>query len=450
MDQPYNLQTFSLYNLIAEKGSDLIVTHSKETMQEISYQIENGIVASGERAPFYAGFQRLSFFEAQVARYQRIAECCGDVVVIGIADWEPPPIPGVTYVGVAEDSALAREWFLVFDTPSFYTSLLAEDTTGFISDDPERQFRALWTFREEQVFRAHLATAALLGRQDEVAAFTRTPPVRDYNAQRGAIAQMVDGVVSDLEGRNSELRQAYRRLEAVNDENARLQALVRRYIAGSTWDEAARSVRDGGGLPQVLYRPLAVLFTDIVDFTGFTEQHTPQEMAVALNGYFWWASRLVYQHGGEINKYTGDGILAVFDSSAAALAAGRDLLDALAGWNQQRALLDLVPLATRMGLHSGRVIVASVGGPERQDRTVLGDVVNTAARLQQVAPPDTLLVSEAAYQAAGAPPDAGARRAVSLRGKRDLLFSYEFRANTDLGLPSSLIPTSPIVRADIA
>jgi adenylate cyclase len=243
------------------------------------------------------------------------------------------------------------------------------------------------------------------------------------------MAQTISEVVGRLESGNRELRRAYDQARQANEENGRLQEIVRRYVAGSAWAEAERSIREGVQI-QSQVRAVTVLFTDIVNFTPFSESHTPREVVRALNGYFWWVSRTIAEHGGEINKYTGDGVLAVFASAEAALEAGRVLLDKLAEWNAQRTALGQPELHTRIGINSGRAMIGTIGGPDRQDRTVLGDVVNTAARLQTAARPDTVLISEATFVEAGRPIEYTTQQSVLVKGKADPLTVYEYPAKS--------------------
>ena len=427
----HELNTLSLYAILAA-GGETIATHSIDTMQEISHCIEDGVLHAADKAAFYVSFQQFSRFAPQVARYREIAAHCAGVYVFGIPDWTPPPIANVIYVPLAPGSRLAREWFLVYDAPGYYTSLATEDTTGLQVPARQRIFRGAWTFLPEQVDRLRAALEAALGVP------SMAPRYRDHAQEEHQTERMIGAVVNSLEKRNLELRRAYEQVQRTNEENARLQEIVRRYIAGSTWADAERSIRDGRR-EQNRIQPMTVMFTDIAGFTRFSEEHQPQEVVLALNGYFWWVSRIVSQHGGEINKYTGDGVLAVFPDGPRALAAGTEMLTRLAEWNAQRVARGQTPLQTRIGINAGRAIVGTIGGPDRQDRTVLGDVVNTAARLQAAARPGTILVSEHVFRGAGEAPDPAARRLLEVKGKAAPIVAYEYRqggAEPERSLPS--------------
>ncbi|MDQ2805393.1 MAG: hypothetical protein M3Z04_00510 [Chloroflexota bacterium] len=430
------LDTLELYDLVSA-GGETVAANSQATMQEISYRIEGGIRAAGGRGVFYASFQQLSRFADQIHRYRELTAYCERIYVFGIADWTPPPIENVVYVPLAPGSGLAKEWFLVYDTPGYFTGLIAHDTSGLSVPGDQRVFKGAWTFQAPIIGSVRAALDGALERIHQ--------PVlhRDYEQQQRLTAGMINEVVGSLERGNREIRWMYDQVQATNGENTRLQAIVRRYVAGSTWEEAERSSRDGVETPSQLRR-VTVMFTDIVEFTRFSEDHRPQEVVLALNGYFWWISRIVAQHGGEINKYTGDGVLAVFPDARRALAAASEILTRLAEWNAQRLVVGQVALQTRIGINTGQAVMGTVGGPDRQDRTVLGDTVNTAARLQSAAMPDTMLISAATFEAAAGPSGYQSRRLLQVKGKVEPLTVYEYAQGTSIAAVSSALDDPPV------
>lgn len=131
-------------------------------------------------------------------------------------------------------------------------------------------------------------------------------------------------------------------------------------------------------------RDMTFLFTDIVDFTPFTETATPEELVGSLNQYLDRMCAIVMDHGGTIDKIVGDGIHAFFnapldqpDHPARAVAC------ALALDSESRRLAAELPLGdTRIGINTGPAVVGNFGGRRRFDYTAHGDAVNTAARLE--------------------------------------------------------------------
>lgn len=116
-------------------------------LEYVSLLIENAVLLRTNRAGrVYAGFERLSRMEEVIDRYLRIADVSERVYVFGEPDWKPPRHPNMRLIAVAHASALAREWFVVVDSPSLRVALVAYDEAGL--DAPhheERKFHALKT-----------------------------------------------------------------------------------------------------------------------------------------------------------------------------------------------------------------------------------------------------------------------------------------------------------------
>src|SRR5262249_39063931 len=135
-------------------------------------------------------------------------------------------------------------------------------------------------------------------------------------------------------------------------------------------------------------RDICVMFLDIRDFTAQARRRPPPEVVDFLNGVFAFMIEAVDRHGGFINKFLGDGFMAVFgapldDPHAArnAVPAARDILAEIA----RRGLAEAAwPLRIGIGLHSGPAVIGTVGSPRRKEFTAIGDTVNLAARLEQL------------------------------------------------------------------
>ena len=160
-------------------------------------------------------------------------------------------------------------------------------------------------------------------------------------------------------------------------------------------------------------RTVCVLFLDIRGFTATTRQRPAGETVALLNDFFAEMIEVVDRHGGIINKFLGDGFLALFgaplaDPSAAAnaLAAGQAMLKAVDGWNRLRP--DQA-LRIGIGIHIGEAVTGTVGSPQRKEYTVIGDTVNLAARLEQLTKEtgSRLLVSSSVRDAMAASGDGG-------------------------------------------
>ncbi|MBE3598576.1 MAG: adenylate/guanylate cyclase domain-containing protein [Limnochordaceae bacterium] len=207
-----------------------------------------------------------------------------------------------------------------------------------------------------------------------------------------------------------------------------------RYVAREVLEELIRSP----DLPAVggARRKVAVLMADLCSFTPFAERHAPEQVVEALNAYLEAMARPVLEAGGMLDKYLGDGILAVFGAPVGspgaarrALLASMAIVERVQALNRARASSGRCALDVRVAIHAGEVIVGNVGIPERLDYTAIGDAVNLASRLQDLAGPGEVVASVPAMEAArtetGVPPPAprGWQRfgpeTVTLRGRRE-------------------------------
>jgi len=152
-------------------------------------------------------------------------------------------------------------------------------------------------------------------------------------------------------------------------------------------------------------RAVCVLFLDIRGFTAMSRTRSAIETVALLNDFFAAMVTIVDRNHGIINKFLGDGFLALFgaplaDPAAAvnALAAARAMLDAVDDWNRERPLQ---ALRVGIGIHAGEAVTGTVGSPQRKEYTVIGDTVNLAARLEQLTKEtgSQLLISDSVHAA---------------------------------------------------
>jgi len=171
-------------------------------------------------------------------------------------------------------------------------------------------------------------------------------------------------------------------------ERAHTREAFARFVPEAVVDEVLRSA-DGARLGGV-QREGTVMFSDLRGFTSFAETLQPAQVIDALNRYLTEMSEAILDHGGTLVAYMGDGIMAVFgaplqqpDHADRALAAARDMLERLEGFNQWLRDSDLHDgFKMGIGLNSGPVMSGHVGSERRLEYTALGDTTNTAARLE--------------------------------------------------------------------
>jgi adenylate cyclase len=162
---------------------------------------------------------------------------------------------------------------------------------------------------------------------------------------------------------------------------------------------------------------VSVLVLDVRDFTPFAERAAAHEVVACLNELYEAVVPVILRHGGHANKFIGDGLLAVFgaperhvDHAARAVAAAREIAERV---RQGK-------FRVGVGVNSGRVVVGTIGGGERRDFTVIGDPVNTAARVEAATrvTGDDILITETTLRALGPDGDAFEERpSVPLKGK---------------------------------
>jgi adenylate cyclase len=153
-------------------------------------------------------------------------------------------------------------------------------------------------------------------------------------------------------------------------------------------------------------RRVAVMFVDFRSFTAGARTRSPQEVVDRLDGAFAILVDILDRHGGIVNKFLGDGFLALFgapleapDPAHRAVAAAREMLEANARVNEATSW----PLRIGIGIHLGEVVAGSIGSPRRKEYTVIGDTVNFASRLEALNKDfnSQFLISEAVHDALG-------------------------------------------------
>ncbi len=154
--------SISLFRSIANQYQNLRQINSVSMMNVISHQIEDQVVQRHLAVDFYAGFQKFSNFPDQLRRYSRLGGVCRRVYVFGTADYRPERLPGVEFVEISPTSPLTREWFLLVDTPNFWTTLVAQEVEGQDAITGGRCFDGLWSFDETVVDRISLLVSQVM------------------------------------------------------------------------------------------------------------------------------------------------------------------------------------------------------------------------------------------------------------------------------------------------
>jgi len=150
-------------------------------------------------------------------------------------------------------------------------------------------------------------------------------------------------------------------------------------------------LEEGGPALNLERRDAAIMFVDLRDFTRFAENAPPNELAYVLAAYRDVVSGVVLEHGGTVDKFIGDGVMAVFgqptaapDDADRALSCALDLVDALNDWKYHCRRMGLPALESGIGLHFGPVVGGVIDAGCHSEFTVIGDAVNVAHRLESV------------------------------------------------------------------
>ena len=159
-----------------------------------------------------------------------------------------------------------------------------------------------------------------------------------------------------------------------------------------------------GGVNQTI----TVLFADIRGFTALSERANPEKVVGLLNRYFSAMSEIIFAHGGTLDKYIGDGLMALFGAPAAtpadavnAVKAAVAMQKRIVTLNTELAAEAFPTIKVGIGLHTGEATIGYIGSDKRSEYTAIGDTVNLAARLESNALGGQILISEATRTAVG-------------------------------------------------
>ena len=238
-------------------------------------------------------------------------------------------------------------------------------------------------------------------------------------AAPGDLSARVPVVSTDETGR---LAQSFNRMAAGLEERERLREAFGTFVDPELADRVMREETVHGEELEV-----SVLFLDIRDFTAFAERSSAREVVAYLNDFYERVVPVLRKHGGHANKFVGDGLLAVFgaperlpDHADRALAAALEIADLVREHYGD-------DLRIGIGVNSGPVLAGTIGGGGRLDFTVIGDAVNTAARVEEATREtgDELLLTQATRTLLSRDPcELVERPATTLRGKAERVRLY--------------------------
>ena len=191
--------------------------------------------------------------------------------------------------------------------------------------------------------------------------------------RRGLALVGANARAQEAESRASEIKAAYAELR-------RREKVIRRFVRPSVFEELTRGEDPTEFRP--VHRELAVMFCDIRDFTRLTEVLSAGEKQVFLNKYFSLMTGPILAHGGEVDKIMGDCVMGLFPDGKAAVAAAVEMRLRLQEFNREMFAGGKPNIRNGIGIAKGQVMLGNFGSFEKLDRTVIGEAVNIAARLE--------------------------------------------------------------------
>ncbi|WP_421900693.1 adenylate/guanylate cyclase domain-containing protein [Maridesulfovibrio sp.] len=223
------------------------------------------------------------------------------------------------------------------------------------------------------------------------------------------------------------------------DRLAELSDKLGRYLSPQVYESIFEGTQDT--LIGAKRKKLTIFFSDIVGFTSTTERMEPEDMTALLNNYLDRMSSIALKHGGTIDKYIGDAVLIFFgdpiskghkEDAVACLNMAIEMRDAIKEMQQEWFELGIsTPFKIRMGINTGFCTVGNFGSKQLMDYTIIGGQVNVAARLEQNAPPDQILISHETWALVKDDFRCLGRAPISVKGIQHSIRTYQVIGKAD-------------------
>ncbi len=174
-------------------------------------------------------------------------------------------------------------------------------------------------------------------------------------------------------------------------------------------------------------KTMTVLFSDIRGFTSFSENRDPEDVMRVLNEVMNLQGSIIHEFGGDIDKFVGDELMAVFEGDDMVLRALR-AADKIRRSMKEKYSGPSIGVAVGIGINTGEMISGNMGSGERLDRTVIGDAVNLGARLCSVAGKNVIVISEHSYEYVKGRVEAVGHDPIRVKGKEKPVVIYTVRS----------------------
>ncbi len=249
--------------------------------------------------------------------------------------------------------------------------------------------------------------------------------------RRVIISTLALGFIFTFAALSLVVRRAGLEIEHHQQEEGRVKDLLGRYVSHQV---AHQILADGGLNIGGERRQITVLFADIRGFTSFSEKLPPERVVTLLNDFLAAMTEVAFNHNGTVDKFLGDGVMIIFgapisygDDVDRSLACAADMQAEFNRLRQKWLGEGLPDLGLGIGINTGEAVVGSVGSLKRLDYTAIGDVVNTASRLQAIAAGGQIFFSQAVRErmTQGQSDPVGAKQ---IKGKQEAIDVFVLKA----------------------
>jgi class 3 adenylate cyclase/HAMP domain-containing protein len=222
-----------------------------------------------------------------------------------------------------------------------------------------------------------------------------------YRDETGDLGHSFNLMTGELDKAYQAIKEYALKAVVAHSQVEKIRTIFQRYVPRHVIDQYYKSPESM--LVPGKETPLVLLFSDVRSFTTISESMLPSEVVETLNAYFEKMVRIVFDHGGFVDKYMGDGLMAVFgaparkgDEPLQAVLSGFEMLDALESFNEWHTRRGRKPFRIGIGINYGMVTVGNIGSDKKMDYTVIGDQVNVSSRLEGLTKKyqESLLISE--------------------------------------------------------
>ncbi len=212
------------------------------------------------------------------------------------------------------------------------------------------------------------------------------------------------------------------RLATRIEQEAQTRAQISRLIPPSVVEQVVKgelTIEKGGQLSEI-----TMLYSDIRGFTAMSDGRPPKEVVNTLNEYFEVMVDILFQHKGTLDKFVGDEIIGLFgapipidNAALRSVACALDMLSGLSELNRTRAAENMPRIEIGIGINTGSVITGAIGSTRALQYTAIGDAMNIASRLVNIAKPGEIIISEDTYSQISEHVECVALEAVKVKGK---------------------------------